>query len=66
MLRKVFNFLEALDAQTMKIERNQMVANKIDKTYFWFYLILGTMYFFAMTYVMINYTCTVNHFDFWY
>ncbi|XP_034750620.1 5-hydroxytryptamine receptor 3A-like [Etheostoma cragini] len=66
MLRKVSNFLEALEAQTQKIERNQMFANKIDKTYFWCYLILGSMYFFATTYVMINYECKTNHFDFWY
>ncbi|XP_032393900.1 5-hydroxytryptamine receptor 3A [Etheostoma spectabile] len=66
MLRKVFNFLEAIEAQTRKIERNQMFANKIDKTYYWCYLILGSVYFFAMTYVMMNYKCTINHFDFWY
>ncbi|XP_037649315.1 5-hydroxytryptamine receptor 3A-like isoform X1 [Sebastes umbrosus] len=66
MLRKVVNFLEALNAQTLQSERNQMFADKLDKTYFWLYLICGTVYFGAMTYVMVYHTCEVNHFEFWY
>ncbi|XP_049417388.1 zinc-activated ligand-gated ion channel-like isoform X2 [Epinephelus fuscoguttatus] len=66
MLRKVLNFLENLDAQTLESERHQMFANKLDKAFFWLYFILAILYFSAMTYVMVNYKCTVNHFDFWY
>ncbi|XP_042361592.1 5-hydroxytryptamine receptor 3A-like [Plectropomus leopardus] len=66
MLRKVVNFLEALEANTLESERHQTLANKLDKIYFWLYLIFGTIYFLAMTTVMVHYKCTVNHFDFWY
>uniref|UniRef100_A0A8C2ZQH3 Neurotransmitter-gated ion-channel ligand-binding domain-containing protein n=1 Tax=Cyclopterus lumpus TaxID=8103 RepID=A0A8C2ZQH3_CYCLU len=65
LLGKVVNFLEALDAKTLQINRNQMFADKVDKTFFWFYFICGTIYFIAMTYVMVNYECSVDHFDFW-
>lgn len=66
MLRKVVNFLEVLGAQQLKRERYQKIAKRIDEIFFWFYFIFGSIYFFAMTYVMVNYTCQVNHFDFWY
>ncbi|KAL7379429.1 hypothetical protein ABVT39_027398 [Epinephelus coioides] len=66
MLRKVVNFLENLDAQTLESERHQMFANKLDKAFFWLYFISAILYFSAMSYVMVNYKCTVNHFDFWY
>lgn len=66
MLRKVVNFLEDLEAKEQESERYQTFANRLDKTYFWFYFVLGSIYFCAMTYVMLNYKCTVNHFDFWY
>lgn len=66
MLRKVVNFLEGLKAKELEKERYQAFANTLDQIYFWLYLILGTIYFCAMIYVMVKYTCTVNHFDFWY
>ncbi|XP_040918608.1 5-hydroxytryptamine receptor 3A-like [Toxotes jaculatrix] len=66
MLRKVVNFLEAFDAKELQSERNQKFASTVDKAFFWFYFFFGTVYFCAMTYVMVRYTCTVNHFDFWY
>ncbi|XP_029292856.1 5-hydroxytryptamine receptor 3A-like [Cottoperca gobio] len=52
MLRKVVNFLEAIDAETLKREKYEMFANKLDQTFFWFYLSFGTVYFIAMTCVM--------------
>lgn len=66
MLRNVVNFLEGLGAQQLKRDRYQKIAKRIDEIFFWFYLFFGSIYFFAMTYVMVNYTCNVNHFDFWY
>ncbi|XP_070780086.1 5-hydroxytryptamine receptor 3A-like [Enoplosus armatus] len=66
MLRKVVNFLEDIDAKTLESERHEVFANKVDKAFFWCYLFFGTIYFCAMFYVMVKYTCTVNHFDFWY
>ncbi|XP_047428306.1 5-hydroxytryptamine receptor 3A-like [Mugil cephalus] len=66
MLRKVVRFLEGLDTKAMKNEQHEKFANKLDKIFFWFYFIFATAYFSAMTAVMVTYTCTVNHFDFWY
>ncbi|XP_056256741.1 5-hydroxytryptamine receptor 3A-like [Seriola aureovittata] len=66
MLRKVVNFLEAFEAKDKESERYQKIANTLDKIFFWFYLVFGTLYFCAMTYVMVKYRCEVNHFDFWY
>ncbi|XP_041813361.1 5-hydroxytryptamine receptor 3A-like [Chelmon rostratus] len=66
MLRKVVNFLQDLHAKEQESERHQKLANILDKTFFWFYFILGIIYFSAMSYVMVNYKCSVNHFDFWY
>ncbi|XP_056262933.1 5-hydroxytryptamine receptor 3C-like [Pseudoliparis swirei] len=65
LLRKVVDFLEAFDAKTQESNRNEMFADKLDKIFFWLYLICGTIYFIAMTYVMAEYECSVNHFDFW-
>nr|XP_019949792.1 PREDICTED: 5-hydroxytryptamine receptor 3A-like [Paralichthys olivaceus] len=66
MLREVVNFLQALEAKEVESERHQALANMLDQTFFWFYFVLGSAYFFAMNYVMITVTCQVNHFDFWY
>lgn len=66
MLRKVVNFLEGLEAKELKSESCHKFANRLDKIFFWFYSVLGTVYFSAMIYVMVNYECKVNHFDFWY
>ncbi|XP_008301742.1 zinc-activated ligand-gated ion channel [Stegastes partitus] len=65
-LRKVVKFLEALDTKEVEKEQHQRIANLLDKIFFWFYFILGITYFVAMTTVMVKYTCSVNHFDFWY
>ncbi|XP_068574807.1 5-hydroxytryptamine receptor 3A-like isoform X2 [Cebidichthys violaceus] len=66
MLRKVVNFLDALDAKTLESHRYQMFANKVDRTIFWLYFSFGSAYFIAMSCVMIKYPCSVDHFDFWY
>lgn len=66
MLKRVVNFLEAVDADTLKKDRDLKFANHLDKTFFWFYSIGGTMYFIAMIIVMVQYRCVVNHFEFWY
>ncbi|CAB1451304.1 unnamed protein product [Pleuronectes platessa] len=66
MLRLVVNFLQAWEAKEEESERYQALANKLDQTFFWFYLSLGGTYFISMTAVMIKYPCNVNHFDFWY
>lgn len=66
MLRKVVNFLEDLEAKALESERHQRLANILDTTFFWLYFFFGTLYFAAMTYVMVNHKCKVNHFDFWY
>ncbi|XP_060946765.1 5-hydroxytryptamine receptor 3A-like [Limanda limanda] len=65
MLGLVVNFLQAWEAKAEESERYEALANKLDQTFFWFYLFLGGTYFVAMTAVMIKYPCTVNHFDFW-
>lgn len=66
MLREVVNFLKELEAKELELERFERLANKLDKIFFWFYLVSITIYFIAMIYVMIKYKCQVNHFDFWY
>ncbi|KAK1877775.1 5-hydroxytryptamine receptor 3A [Dissostichus eleginoides] len=66
MLKRVVNFLEAVDADTLKKDRDLKFANNLDKTFFWFYSIGATMYFIAMIIVMVKYRCVVNHFEFWY
>ncbi|XP_063760315.1 5-hydroxytryptamine receptor 3A-like isoform X2 [Eleginops maclovinus] len=66
MLKRVVNFLEAFDSEKMKSNKNFRFADKIDKIFFGIYSICGTIYFIAMTVVMVKYTCEVNHFEFWY
>ncbi|XP_051797468.1 5-hydroxytryptamine receptor 3A-like [Acanthochromis polyacanthus] len=66
LLGKVVKFLEALDAKDEENEKRQWTVNLLDKIFFWFYFILGTAYFCAMTIVMAKYRCNVDHFDFWY
>ncbi|XP_077939846.1 5-hydroxytryptamine receptor 3A isoform X2 [Gasterosteus aculeatus] len=66
MLRKVVNFLEALDAKTRESDRNQRFARKLDHIFFWFYLICGSAYLIIMNSVMVAYECSVDHFEFWY
>ncbi|XP_051243898.1 5-hydroxytryptamine receptor 3A-like isoform X1 [Dicentrarchus labrax] len=66
MLRKVVDFLEDFDAKLLKSEQYEQFASRLDKIFFWLYFIGGTIYFSAMTYVMVNYECEINHFTFWY
>ncbi|XP_049600671.1 uncharacterized protein [Syngnathus scovelli] len=65
MHRKVMDFLDAIKAKEAECERNKALADRIDKTFFWFYFILGTLYFCAMIVVMVKYKCEVDHLDFW-
>ncbi|XP_026181542.1 5-hydroxytryptamine receptor 3A-like isoform X2 [Mastacembelus armatus] len=65
MLRKVVKFLDAIKAKELESERCKAIANRLDTIFFWFYFILGTVYFCAMTYVMVRYECKIDHFDFW-
>ncbi|KAF7668260.1 hypothetical protein LDENG_00024550 [Lucifuga dentata] len=66
MLRKVVHFLEALDAKELDSNRYQEFADKLDKIVFWVYCVIIVSYFTSMFAVMVNYSCKVNHFDFWY
>lgn len=66
MLRKVVKFLEAFDTKEQESDKNQKLADTMDKIFFWIYFISATLYFCAMIYVMVRRTCSVNHFDFWY
>ncbi|KAM9783499.1 5-hydroxytryptamine receptor 3A-like isoform X2 [Syngnathus typhle] len=65
MHRKLMDFLDAIKAKEAECERNKALADRIDKTFFWFYFILGTLYFCAMIVVMVKYKCEVDHLDFW-
>ncbi|XP_054615670.1 5-hydroxytryptamine receptor 3A-like isoform X2 [Dunckerocampus dactyliophorus] len=65
MLKKVVDFLEAMKAKELETGKNEIYADKIDKAFFWFYFILGALYFCAMITVMVKYNCQVNHLDFW-
>ncbi|KAL6102991.1 uncharacterized protein ACO6RY_02493 [Pungitius sinensis] len=66
MLRKVVNFLEALDAKTQESYRNQRFASNLDHKFFCFYLVASSVYLIAMNVVMAVYKCSINHFQFWY
>ncbi|XP_072224559.1 5-hydroxytryptamine receptor 3A-like [Leuresthes tenuis] len=66
MLRKVVTFLEALNTKDMESQRCHELANRMDKIFFWFYFIFGGSYVCSMLSVMARYSCSVNHFDFWY
>ncbi|XP_028268395.1 5-hydroxytryptamine receptor 3A-like [Parambassis ranga] len=66
VLRKVVAFLEGLDAKEVEIEQRQKFANTLDHIFFWIYFICGSAYSCAMTYVMVEHKCSVNHFHFWY
>ncbi|XP_029914380.1 5-hydroxytryptamine receptor 3A-like [Myripristis murdjan] len=66
MLLKVVNFLEDLNAKELENQKCQDLANKLDKICFWLYVCVCMIYFSTMTYMIINYQCEVNHFDFWY
>lgn len=65
MLRKVVCFLEAQDAKEKESEKFEQLADTIDKSFFWIYLICSSAYFIGMLYVMVNHTCVINHFEFW-
>ncbi|XP_037113140.1 5-hydroxytryptamine receptor 3A-like isoform X2 [Syngnathus acus] len=65
MHRRLMDFLDAIKAKEAECERNKALADRIDKTFFWFYFILGTLYFCAMIVVMVKYKCEVDHLDFW-
>lgn len=64
-LQKVIHFIERLDAQQKKSKRCESLANKLDKAYFWFYLILCLVYTAVLIYLFVSYTCDVNHLGFW-
>ncbi|XP_068194004.1 5-hydroxytryptamine receptor 3A-like [Antennarius striatus] len=66
MLRKLVGLLEDQKTEKKDSQIYYNLANKLDKIFFFLYLILGTAYFIAMLYVMVNYECSVNHFAFWY
>lgn len=61
MLRKVVNFLEALDAKTRESDRNQRFARKLDHIFFWFYLNSGIATLPTMNSVMVALTFSVLH-----
>lgn len=65
MLRKVVSFLEAQEAKEEESEKYERVADTLDKSFFWFYLVCATAYFIGIIYVMARRTCRVNHFEFW-
>ncbi|XP_061893262.1 5-hydroxytryptamine receptor 3A-like [Entelurus aequoreus] len=64
MLKKVVDFLEDFKAKDAESDKNQKYADRLDKAFFWFYLIFGTLYFCVMITVMAKYNCEVNHLDF--
>lgn len=64
-LQKVVHFIERLDAQEKKNKRCERLANKLDKAYFWFYLILCMVYTAALVYLFVSYKCDVDHLGFW-
>ena len=66
MLREVVSFLRGVEDKDRESEGYRKFANKLDKIFFCFYFVFGIVYFSAMSYVMLNYKCQVNHFDFWY
>ncbi|XP_007556377.1 zinc-activated ligand-gated ion channel [Poecilia formosa] len=65
MLQKMVRFIEAVDTKQAEREHHQKLADKLDKIFFWLYLIFSSGYVVAMTYVMAQYTCNIDHFDFW-
>ncbi|XP_067332165.1 5-hydroxytryptamine receptor 3A-like [Channa argus] len=65
MLKKVVSFLETLSTKQLESERCERFADTLDTIFFWFYFILGMVYFCVMIYIMVRHTCYVNHFDFW-
>ncbi|XP_069558838.1 5-hydroxytryptamine receptor 3A [Brachyistius frenatus] len=65
MLRRVVKFLEDFAAKEMETEHNRKFANTLDKIFFWFYFICGTVYVCVMNTMMVKQKCIVNHFEFW-
>ncbi|KAK7939780.1 hypothetical protein WMY93_003106 [Mugilogobius chulae] len=65
MLRKVVNFLQALDAKEQESDKYEQFANILDKSFFWIYFVFSIAYFIGMFYVMTKHVCVINHFDFW-
>ncbi|XP_078807041.1 ligand-gated cation channel ZACN-like [Oryzias latipes] len=66
MLRKVVTFLQRLDDQKNQNERKHAFADKLDKIFFLFYVILGLIYMCVMLGIMVAYKCEIDHFNFWY
>uniref|UniRef100_A0AAQ4PAJ9 Neurotransmitter-gated ion-channel ligand-binding domain-containing protein n=1 Tax=Gasterosteus aculeatus aculeatus TaxID=481459 RepID=A0AAQ4PAJ9_GASAC len=61
MLRKVVNFLEAIDGKTRESDRNQRFASKLDHIFFWFYLNSGIATLPTSNSVMVALTFSVLH-----
>ncbi|RVE69590.1 hypothetical protein OJAV_G00079320 [Oryzias javanicus] len=66
MLRKVVKFLQGLEDNGRKNERNHTFADKLDKIFFLFYFVFGIIYLVIMFGIMAAYKCSVDHFNFWY
>ncbi|KAJ0001343.1 hypothetical protein NQD34_006363 [Periophthalmus magnuspinnatus] len=65
LLRKVVSFLQELDAKEKQSDKYERLADVLDKSFFWIYLVFSIAYFSGMLYVMVNLVCIIDHFDFW-
>ncbi|CAL8274794.1 unnamed protein product [Lota lota] len=65
-LRKVVDFLDAINAENKKSETFYSIASKLDKMCFYIYLVICIVYFALLTYMFTSYPCEVDHFSFWY
>uniref|UniRef100_A0AAQ4R5V9 Neurotransmitter-gated ion-channel ligand-binding domain-containing protein n=1 Tax=Gasterosteus aculeatus aculeatus TaxID=481459 RepID=A0AAQ4R5V9_GASAC len=61
ILKKVVNFLEAIDGKTRESDRNQRFASKLDHIFFWFYLNSGIATLPTSNSVMVALTFSVLH-----
>ncbi|XP_036004086.1 zinc-activated ligand-gated ion channel-like [Fundulus heteroclitus] len=64
-LQKIVRVLEAYNTKQAESERYQKLADKLDKIFFWGYFIVSVVYVSAMTLVMVEYQCEIDHFTFW-
>ncbi|XP_043955704.1 zinc-activated ligand-gated ion channel-like [Gambusia affinis] len=65
MLQKIVRIMEAVNTNQTEMERHHKLADKLDRIFFWLYLICTSGYVIAMTYVMVQYRCDIDHFSFW-
>ncbi|XP_066498873.1 5-hydroxytryptamine receptor 3A-like [Hoplias malabaricus] len=64
-MKKIVTFLENMDKSNEKTKKRQLLANRLDKIYFWIYFCLDIIYILSVIGITRTEFCKVNNLDFW-